>query len=445
MRILALASPLTVACGPDVVDPPAATASAGSSGDTPPSCVPGAVRGPAGWSRSLGASGSFSTSWSAASVAAAPDGSFAVATIVTGPLQLDCVEYPAIGDSDLLVARFEADGSLRFARRYGAAGASVSAAYAGVAETGEQFLVATARGGVPIQLGDRSVPAGLFLASLDATGELRFATGSSVDGELTVVDVAFTPTGLAMVGGNLDGRIDFGSWSVGDAPHGESRVLIASWDHDGTLFGAGFRDQPQPLTSMLLEGDIFAMSGPDDTLQGEVLVFDAVDQPLSSRSPALGPMQLGPENWIVGGYFGDPPANQLLVAVDPATGADRWQVELVSWSGVDDGDSAPSTQRIVVGDAWIHAAVSLTGKADFGLGELATDAPFESVLLTLSPDGALQAQRRLRSNVRDLAISPEGRLALTTVDMHPWADADLGKAPTACQGCDQTFLATIDP
>ena len=207
------------------------------------------------------------------------DGDIFVAGLHAWAASFDDHDLPS--DGSAFVARFSADGDVRWAKE---AGSEVRITALTVTEDDRVVAVGTVGDyGVVGGSGSHSVfgktievPAGadanLLVASLTATGKASWVTGFSAiephvtpspgaDGKTVAVDA----DGSIVVGGTLSGRITIGDEELAPAEEEGYASYVARFGSDGTPIG-GFALQDRSEVRLASDGDgVRAVSGSEDS------------------------------------------------------------------------------------------------------------------------------------------------------------------------------------
>ena len=153
-----------------------------------------------------------------------------------GRMTLDGTVLEGRGEDDAFVARYSADGSLRWARAIGGAGRDWGNGIA-VDEAGRVYLTGVFSG--TAEFGDRTVESrgesDLYVAVWDDTGALQWVTTLGGTAATSAWEVAADASGNAYVVGSFAGRLE--SEAIDDAPEaeGETDGLLVALAPDGSV------------------------------------------------------------------------------------------------------------------------------------------------------------------------------------------------------------------
>lgn len=414
--------------------------------DPPPSCeVNDRVVGDGQWLRRLGA---FEDQ---AQIAVADTGDLTLVASVSGTVQLDCVELPALGETDLLLAAFTAAGDVRWAKRLGGPDVDINSVQSGVDADGNLYMVASITRG-SLDFGGGPVSAGLVIVSFDDNGSYRWAQSYPHTGSMRVATGtvgSFGSTSAAIVFQDMfsiDGETYDGGFDLASAQ------LVLRWDPDGNLVLKRYLSPSSAVTVATMA------SGPDgawaisartpdgvfvDVLDGELLRWSFE---IGSFPAAL---LLTPSQVIAGGDNANNLTEPFVEALAIDTGEPRWLSFLDSWRGEDESQWPPYATSIVEVDGSLIVAAPLLGTVDFGSGPFTSAGSFDAMLVRFDAAGQFQTARVVggpaAESIVDMEATPTGQLAVT---LHAPDGLDLGfGAPTlACDGqCDQLYIGVIDP
>jgi hypothetical protein len=390
------------------------------------------------WSRTLGITDG---DWSLdrqPSLAVTADGDIVVATAFVGTLDFGCQVLRSRGARDVLLARLDPRGRLRWAKQL--VGDANRSHHAEVAVDGAgriTLAVAAEQGSVEVE--GTSVEGPLVLASFEADGTLRWAERALVTpDEPTDWMLAGSPGGRIALGGSytLAQTLDFGSGRLPGAPVESTSAFLAVWDAEGTLLGAsvpgGLGDAR--LASLLLADDGTAIltgatgvsafyGGPHGLFLSRV---DDTGTALWSRTDAaLGPITSDSDGFLVasGDHF-DP--------ADPAHGITVTRRALAdgapSWTTLVPVAAQPGTTLESVSPAGI--AGTTDGRVVVAANILGRDensAMSERAVLLATLDGATPTLRRFEGDdgLTAFALAPTGH---PVVAGFAWTTFALGEA-----------------
>lgn len=420
--------------------------------DPPPSCeVNDRVAGGGQWLRRV------STLAGGAQLGVSGSGDLTLVASVSGIVKLDCVELPPVGQADLLLAAFTAEGEVRWAKRLGGPGITLDSFQSGVDAEGNLYLVASSRGGQtrpPIDVGGGAIPSDVFIASFDENGTYRWAHGYeqtvpqmlSVDAG-TVGSLGSSSAAIAFQGDLIvDGETFDGGFDTASAQ------LVLRWDPAGKIVLTRYLAPDSGVSVATMA------SGPDGSWAiaartSNGVFVDVLDEELLRWSFQIGSrpaaLLFTSSQLIAGGDNANDLTKPFIEALSIDDGEPRWLTLLDSWRGEDESQWPPYATSIIEADGSLVASAPLLGTVDFGLGPLTSAGSFDAMLVRFDVTGQFQTARVLggssAESILDMESAQSGRLAIT---MHGPDGLDLGfGAPgRACEGpCEQLYVGVIDP
>ena len=175
---------------------------------------------------------------SMAGIALDPMGNLLVIGSVAGTINLGCGLLTAVGPSDIVVAKLDANAACSWSKRFGNASAQAGAAIASDA-MGNVVLAGSVQGTVNFGLGAKTSTGGfdMAVAKLDPLGndlwDKLFGDASAQLAKAVAVD----GSGNVVVAGSVAGSIDFGNGSITSAGGTDAAVAkldptgVALWSH----------------------------------------------------------------------------------------------------------------------------------------------------------------------------------------------------------------------
>jgi hypothetical protein len=182
------------------------------------------------------------------------------AIALTGGLRHGLVPKAPAGaaDSDVFVALLDAGGHLQWTKSFGGGGTDVGTSVAANAQ-GELAVTGTYQGA--IDFGAGALPtfgqSDVFLAKLDAQGSLEWTKASGGPTADDAVGVAFDPSGDVITLGNYSGAVSSDAPLAGAATSAAGRMLLLKYDPAGSSlwtdrFGSG--DPREQSTALAVDG-----------------------------------------------------------------------------------------------------------------------------------------------------------------------------------------------
>lgn len=395
------------------------------------------------WLRRVGAA-------DASQIGVSEAGNITLVARVRGAIRLDCVDLPALGEEDLLLASFTEEGDVRWAKRLG--GAAIDSFQSGVDADGNLYLVASSPHG-QLDLGGGPLPAGIVLASFDENGTHRWSVGY----EQTAATSLQIRSGTVGSLGDTSAAIAFqGSLEIeGERYEGgldqQRAQLVLRWDAGGTIVLRRYLPPDAGVTLAAMA------SGPEGawalSARTEDGVFvDVLDGELLRWSFEIGSVPAAllftPTQLIAGGDHQSNLYRPFIEALDVDTGEPRWVSFLLSWRGENESQWPPYATSIVAVDGALVAAAPLLGTVGFADGSEARADGFDALLMRYDDTGMFQTVDVIggpaNQRIDDMEVTPEARLALT-MEAPDGLDLGFGSPATACDGaCDQLYVALID-
>ena len=401
--------------------------------------------------RALSASrGGAITANGATSLAVDQDGRLIVSAVLREDVTLDCLELPRVGETDLLLAAFEPDGRVAWARRFGAAGQDIRGAFIGLDSAGNVFLLGHATNATAIDLGLGPAPGALFIASYDRDGQARFARGYS--GGLDVSQAAVSPSGDLTAIATLQGDVTLDGVVLHGGIDNTAAAVVASWDANGALrFARATFDGPRYNTVTYDPGGRLALSrygGDVDRPASSIDFLDAsgaVTRTIDGGGLGIRTLAFA-GNELVAGLQGGAKGLDWIGAYDPGEGELLWQDDLTDWNGAP-REWPPYAEIVVDGGERVLSASPLLGTADFGQGPVASHGGFDAVIAAHDMAGQLMAFRQIGGaddeTVRGLRPASLGHVAVVVQSTRP-VDLGFGAVGADCNGpCDQLTVGVI--
>lgn len=319
--------------------------------------------------------------------AVAPNGDVLVVATYGEPLDLGKGPLPFDRDfsqGHLLVARFGADGALRWARGL------VPSSSEAVEDSGQPVRVQVAAvavdAGGDVLLGGTSagftwdgarLPRGPFLARLSADGALTWARGFPGEGPFTVASVAVDAGGDVVVGGDFAGSRDFGQ-GMREAPWDSSGAFIARFGGDGTpRWSRSYVARGGPVHARAVAADAEGAVLVAGDFAGVVSFGDATFVTVRDRAPFV--LKLSPE------------------------GTHRWSRELPGVRG--------SAQAVAAGVGRVFVGGTYTGRFHFRGTPYASDWQ-DGFVLAYGADGQERWARSLAASATALATDEAGQVVV---------------------------------
>lgn len=328
------------------------------------------------WTRTLASGDS-----QALRAAVAPNGDVLVVATYGEPLDLGKGPLPFNRDlstGHLMVARFGADGTLRWARGLvpGSAGPPrVQVAAVAVDPGGDVLLGGTSAG---FAWDGTRLPEGPFLARLTAEGALTWARGIPGEGPFTVASLAVDAAGDVVVGGDFAGRRDFGDGER-QTPRDSGGAFVARFGGDGSpRWSRAYVARGGPVHARAVaagsDGAVWVVGD----FAGVVSFGDATFVTVRDRAPFV--LKLSPE------------------------GAHRWSRELPGVQG--------SAQAVAEGLGGVFVGGTYTGRFRFGGGEPLQSDWQDGFVLAYGVDGEERWARSLAASATALATDAAGQVVV---------------------------------
>ncbi|MEZ4367953.1 MAG: SBBP repeat-containing protein [Kofleriaceae bacterium] len=370
------------------------------------------------------------TAWSLAAGSTAVDFGFALAldearqrVYVTGLYAGSTVDYGAgpltgMGFHDIPLVALELDGAVAWSTGVGGAGFDEGF---GVAVAADGSIEVAGRAGSPITIGGVDLGAGAFADvvsyRVERDGSVRPGSARLVGGPGDDFGrvVALDDDGNVYVAGHFTDTVDLGQGPVTAADAESSDAFIVSYAPGGAVrwvqaFGGVGLDEIEGL-------------GVDDA-RGQLVASGSLSGTIDL---GLGPLASA----------GDDDA--LVLAVDLATGAPRWQLAF----GGGDHDGANGLALGADGEAYVTGY--FTGTVEVAGEVFVADGDQDVLLVRVDADGSPRWGRRFGGPGRDRAIriatGARGEVVAvgTFTDTAGWADARLSSA-----GADDGFAIALD-
>jgi hypothetical protein len=313
------------------------------------------------------------------SVAIDGSGDVIVTGWFSGTSDFGGVPLTSMGDQDIFVAKFSAEGTPIWSHRYGDAMSQSGSAVA-VDSAGNVVLAGSFAGAVNFGSAELASAGGadVFLAKFDAAGNEEWSKrfGDALDEEVT--GMAVDGAGYILLTGRFKGMVDFGGGPLAEVCAGLGDLFIVKFDPQGTH---------QWSKSFCLSGDARAASIAADS-KGNVLLTGHFD----------GSITFGGDTLVSDGR--DAFAVKLMPSGDHA-----WSKSF-GGPGSQEGTSIvadTNDQPIVTGD--------FEGSTDFGGGALASAGKLDVFVVKLSAvDGSATWSKSFgdEQDQRPTAIAADG-------------------------------------
>ncbi len=275
-----------------------------------------------------------------------------------GAVDLGAGRLESAGQSDLLIAKFDAAGRPLWSRRFGDGAEQI---YGSAALDPDGNIVIAGVFSGALDFGDGPIRASardMFLAKLDPDGRPLFAHRFGGEGTIQWAHaVAAGPDGSIVLAGNQEGTIDYGGLSL--KTHGVF-IFVVKFDAAGRpSWGKTFSgsvDQEPVAVSVGQDGDV-ALGGHAKraSIDGTSLVGKGMMDVFLARWSAAGELR-----WA--GIFGDPDDQWLSgMAPCPDSGMVLWG----PFRGTIDFRGAPLSTRANNSYEFFLARVDRTGRASF--------------------------------------------------------------------------------
>jgi hypothetical protein len=277
----------------------------------------------------------------------------------------------------LMVARFGADGTLRWARGLVPSGAEpvrVQVAAVAVDARGDVLLGGTSAG---FAWDGTRLPVGPFLARLSADGALSWARGFPGEGAFTVASVAVDAGGDVLVGGDFAGRRDFGQ-GARETPRDSGGAFVARFGGDGTpRWSRSYVARGGPVHAQAVAADADGAVLVAGDYAGAVSFGDSTFVTVRDRAPFI--LKLSAE------------------------GEHRWSRELPGVQG--------SAQAVAAGAGAVFVGGTYTGRFHFNGRPLQSDWQ-DGFVLAYGPDGQERWARTLAASATALATDEAGQVVV---------------------------------
>jgi hypothetical protein len=346
-------------------------------------------------------------------------GDIYVAVTFYGSVDLGGGTMTAVGQSDIAVAKYDADGNYQWALQYGDAGIQIAFGIA-LDPSGNVLVVGAYTGALDFGGGALTASGGLdgFIAKLTPAGAYVWAHAYGSSGNHEILAVASDPSGNVLVTGENLSTMDFGCGALTSA--GLSDVFIAKLTPAGAcLWSKGYGDSANQTGNGIASnanGDVIATGLVDGTME-----FDGTS---STSYTSLA----GDDAWVL--------------ALDPS-GKYLWSATV---GGPDNqnglGVSVDSAGNVLM-------AGVLAGSAVVGGQTLTSVSDSEDILVVkYDPGGNLLWAHTYGDPslqfARIGAFDAEGNVALTGVTNGP-IDFGFGTAPVAGFGGEDIFVFKLGP
>ena len=345
------------------------------------------------------------------SIAADAAGGVVLTSGFTTSVDMGAGVVKSAGDSDILLAKYDAAGNHVWSKHFGDASSQIPRGIA-VDPAGHTIVAGSFEGTVDFGGGPlTALGIDVFVAKFDAAGGHVFSKrlgGALVDDASAV---AVDASGNILLAGHFEGNVDFGGGPLTSAGGADIFVLKLNPSGAHVWSKAGGGD----VTSFV---DLAA--GPS----GEVIAGG-----YSQAAVDFG-----------GGPLVSAGSLDIFIAKLDANGGHAWSYRF--------GDAAAQLGLGVAVDAGGNAAITgrFKGAADFGLGPLVSAGGDDVFVAKLAPSGSpLWSQRygeMLGQNGRDVAFDAAGYVLITG-----WMSgtADFGSGPLLGAGGTDVLLARLAP
>jgi len=348
-----------------------------------------------------------------ASLAADPAGNVYVAGYFQGEIDLGGGPLTSAGSTDVFLAKFSADGTHMWSKRFGDAAEQKGTAVATDAE-GNVFVAGTffgtidCGGGVMASAGDSDI----FLAKFDAAGAYRAGDrfgGTSTD---VVTAIATDPTGEVTLTGHFLGSLNFGGY-----------ILVSAGGYD--VFLARVDGVAIPIWAKRFGNSL--------TQYGYSVATDAAGNVFITGTFG-GSMSFGGDTLTSGGGF------DIFLAKFLPGGVHLWSTRF----GTVGAQSGTAVVTDGAGDVYLAGNFAI--RTNFGGGLLFSAGNDDMFLAKYSTDGLHQWSQRfgdtLQQSAQALSTDGDGHVYLTGYFQ---GEADFGSGPLVSAGAWDGFLAKFDP
>jgi hypothetical protein len=377
------------------------------------------------------------------------DGRLVLAGVVEGDVRLDCETTTALGERDLLLYSFGPDGASARARRIGAPGVAFDRVVMAIDGSDRSYLLALSEGEGTFDVGAGPMKPGVLVASFEPNGTLRWARSYPQDLVVGAIGIALAVSrqGEVTLATQFQGPLTLGDTTLDGGFDDQTRAALARWEQNGELREFAYYGDSIALYSVAYaeNGDLAIISSGMIEMRhaGDPLWASPFEGSDIERTPTFvgGELITSPDRWV-------PEPGVWLRSRDAFTGSTLWEQSLLAWSG-EGGEWPPHASSIVPTPTGLVVAAPLLGSVDFGLGIHQSAGIFDSLLLSLSGSGQPLAVRQIGSiggeSIESMVGLPDGHVALVLDTDEPF-DLGFGKTPPQCElPCEHRLLTVVRP